>query len=179
MATKFTSVRKSVLTAVFIAMCVVLPMAFHSVGLGSTFAPMHIPVLMCGLLCGGGYGLLCGLAGPLLSSVLTGMPGAAMLPSMVPELMTYGLITGLLMKYVRTGKLYGDLYISLVTAMLVGRVVAGVAKMLLFMGGEGYTLGLWISAHFVTAAPGILCHLLVIPVLVSTLMRAKLLPKRY
>lgn len=179
MATKFTSVRKSVLTAVFIAMCVVLPMAFHAVGLGSTFAPMHIPVLMCGLVCGGGYGLLCGLVGPLLSSVLTGMPGAAILPSMVPELMTYGLVTGLLMKYVRTGKLYADLYISLVAAMLVGRVVAGIAKALLFMGGEGYSVALWISGHFVTAAPGIACHLLLIPILVSTLMRAKLLPKRY
>ena len=58
MATKFTSVRKSVLTAVMVALCVVLPGAFHSVGLGSTFAPMHIPVLMCGLLCGSGYGLV-------------------------------------------------------------------------------------------------------------------------
>jgi len=179
MATKFTSVKKSVLTAVFIAMCVVLPMAFHAVGLGSTFAPMHIPVLMCGLVCGGGYGLLCGLVGPLLSSVLTGMPGAAILPSMVPELMTYGLFTGVLMKHVRTGKLYADLYISLVTAMLVGRVVAGIAKALFLTGGEGYSLALWISGHFVTSAPGILCHLLVIPVLVSALMRAKLLPKRY
>lgn len=179
MATKFTSVRKSVLTAAFIAMCVVLPMAFHSVGLGSTFAPMHIPVLMCGLVCGGGYGLLCGLVGPLLSSVLTGMPGAAILPSMVPELMTYGLITGLLMKHVRTGKLYADLYISLGAAMLIGRAVAGIAKALFFTGGEGYSFALWISGHFVTSAPGIICHLLVIPVLTSTLMRAKLLPKRY
>ena len=176
---KTNSIKKLCLTAVFIAMCVILPMAFHSVGLGSTFAPMHIPVLMCGLVCGGGYGLLCGMIGPVLSSVLTGMPGTAMLVSMVPELMTYGLVTGLLMGKVKTGKLYADLYICLGTAMILGRVVAGIAKMLLYMGGEGYSIGVWISAHFVTAAPGIICHLVVIPILVSTLMRAKLLPKRY
>ena len=176
---KKNSIKKLCLTAVFIAMCVILPMAFHSVGLGSTFAPMHIPVLMCGLVCGGGYGLLCGMIGPVLSSVLTGMPGTAMLVSMVPELMTYGLVTGLLMGKVKTGKLYADLYICLGAAMILGRVVAGIAKMLLYMGGEGYSIGVWISAHFVTAAPGIICHLVVIPILVSTLMRAKLLPKRY
>ena len=176
---KKNSIKNLCLTAVFIAMCVILPMAFHSVGLGSTFAPMHIPVLMCGLVCGGGYGLLCGMIGPVLSSVLTGMPGTAMLVSMVPELMTYGLLTGLLMAKVKTGKLYADLYICLGTAMILGRVVAGIAKMLLYMGGEGYSIGVWISAHFVTAAPGIICHLVVIPILVSTLMRAKLLPKRY
>jgi hypothetical protein len=176
---KFSYVKRTSLTAMFIAFCVILPMAFHAVGLGSTFAPMHIPVLMCGLISGGAYGLICGMVGPLLSSVITGMPGAAMLPSMVPELMAYGLVSGLLMKRVRTGKLYADLYISLGAAMLIGRVVAGIAKMLLFMGGEGYSLGLWISAHFVTAAPGIVCHLVVIPILISTLMRAKLIPKRY
>ena len=176
---KFSYVKRTSLTAMFIAFCVILPMAFHAVGLGSTFAPMHIPVLMCGLISGGAYGLICGMVGPLLSSVITGMPGAAMLPSMVPELMAYGLVSGLLMKRVRTGKLYADLYISLGVAMLIGRVVAGIAKMLLFMGGEGYSLGLWISAHFVTAAPGIICHLVVIPILISTLMRAKLIPKRY
>ncbi len=176
---KFSYVKRTSLTAMFIAFCVILPMAFHAVGLGSTFAPMHIPVLMCGLISGGAYGLICGMIGPVLSSVITGMPGTAMLPSMVPELMAYGLVAGLLMKHVRTGKLYADLYISLGAAMLIGRVVAGIAKMLLFMGGEGYSLGLWISAHFVTAAPGIICHLVVIPILISTLMRAKLIPKRY
>lgn len=179
MATKFTSVRKSVLTAVMVALCVVLPGAFHSVGLGSTFAPMHIPVLMCGLLCGSGYGLACGLVGPVLSSLITGMPGPTVIVSMVPELMTYGFVTGLLMRKVRTGKLYADLYISLITAMVVGRVVAGIVKALFFMGGEGYSFALWISGHFVTSMPGIVCHLLVIPLLVSTLMRARLIPNPY
>ena len=72
---QMSQVKRAMITAVCIALCVVLPMAFHSIqNAGAIFCPMHIPVLLCGLLVGWPYGLLCGLAGPLLSSLLTGMP---------------------------------------------------------------------------------------------------------
>ena len=75
---KMTSVKKSIITAVCIALCVVLPQAFHAIpNAGTIYCPMHIPVLLCGLVCGWSYGLLCGIAGPLLSSLITGMPPAA------------------------------------------------------------------------------------------------------
>ena len=174
-----STIKKICITAICVALCVVLPMAFHAIGLGSTFCPMHIPVLLCGLVCGGVYGLVCGAMGPVLSSIITAMPGPAMLPSMVPELMVYGLVTGLMMGVVRTKKVTADLYICLVTAMLLGRVVAGIAKALLLMNGEGFTLAMWISSHFVTSAPGIACHLVLVPILVLALMKARLIPKRY
>lgn len=177
---QMTAVKKICIGAVCVALCCVLPMAFHAVGLGTALSPLHIPALLCGIVCGGGYGLLCGLAGPLLSSVVTGMPGPAMLPSMVPELMAYGLVTGLMMRFVRTGKLYGDMYISLGTAMVLGRVVGGIAKALVYMGsGEAFTLAIWASSYFVATVPGIICHLILIPVLVLTLTKAKLIPNRY
>lgn len=107
-------VKKAILTAACIALCVVLPMAFHSIpNAGSVFLPMHIPVLLCGLICGWPFGLLCGLAGPLLSSILTSMPAMAYLPSMLVELAVYGLITGLMMQLVHTRNIYADLYVSL------------------------------------------------------------------
>ncbi len=175
-----SSIKKICVTAIMIALCCILPTMFHMAGLGTAFSPMHIPVLLCGLICGGWYGLFCGVAGPILSSLLTGMPGASMLLSMVPELITYGLITGLVMRLVRTGKLTADLYISLIVAMLAGRVVGGIAKALVFMGsGEAFTLSVWVSSYFVTALPGIICHLIVVPVLVMALYRAKLIPARY
>lgn len=175
-----SSIKKICVTAIMIALCCILPTMFHMAGLGTAFSPMHIPVLLCGLICGGWYGLFCGVAGPILSSLLTGMPGASMLLSMVPELITYGLITGLVMRFVRTGKLTADLYISLIVAMLAGRVVGGIAKALVFMGsGEAFTLSVWVSSYFVTALPGIICHLIVVPVLVMALYRAKLIPARY
>ena len=75
------SVKRMTLAAVCVALCVVLPIAFHSIpDAGSVFLPMHIPVLICGMICGWPYGLLCGFMGPFLSSVLTGMPPVAYLP---------------------------------------------------------------------------------------------------
>ena len=138
---------------------------------------MHIPVLLCGLVCGWGYGGLCGLVGPLLSSLLTGMPPAAILPGMMVECCVYGLVTGLMMRYVRTGKTTFDLYLSLIAAMLLGRVLSGIAKALIFT--PGMSLAAWAAASFVTAIPGIIIQLVLIPLLVLALTKAKLLPHRY
>ena len=113
---QLSATKKLVFCAICVALCVVLPMAFHALGSGTVFLPMHIPVLLCGLVCTWPYGVVCGLLGPLLSSVLTGMPAAAVLPSMMAELAVYGLVTALVMRLVHTGRLYGDLYIALATA---------------------------------------------------------------
>lgn len=83
---KLTPVKKLTFTAVCAALCLVLPMAFHSIpNAGTVFLPMHIPVLLCGLICGWPFGLICGIIGPFISSVITSMPPAAMLPSMMVE----------------------------------------------------------------------------------------------
>lgn len=175
-----STVKRICISAACIALCCVLPGAFHSVGLGTAFSPLHIPVLLCGIVCGPVYGLLCGIAGPVLSSVITSMPGAQMLVSMVPELVTYGLITGLGMKLVHTGKVHADLYLSLGIAMVAGRIVGGIAKALFYMGsGEAFTLAIWASSYFVSTLPGIICHLILIPLLVLTLTKARVIPARY
>ena len=141
-ATQMTATKRLVLTAVNIALCLVLPMAFHSIpNGGKIMLPMHIPVLLCGMVCGAPYGAVCGLLGPMLSSVLTGMPTAALMPAMMVECAAYGLTTGLMLRLVRTGKTYADLYLSLVAAMLVGRLVSGVTKAL-FHGGTVYHAGM-------------------------------------
>ena len=176
---KMSAVKKSIITAVCIALCVVLPQAFHAVpNAGAIYLPMHIPVLLCGLICGWSYGLLCGLAGPALSALLTGMPPAAVLPGMMVECGVYGLAAGLLMQLVRTKRLYADLYISLVAAMLLGRVVSGAAKALIFSSGS-YSMASWVAGSFVTALPGIIIQLALLPSIVYALMRARLIPQRY
>ena len=173
-----SSVKNMTLTAVCIALCVVLPIAFHSIpDAGSVFLPMHIPVLICGMICGWPYGLICGFVGPLVSSVLTGMPPIAILPAMMLECGTYGMVSGIVLKLVHTRSTYGDLYIALVTAMLAGRVMSGIAKALIFMPGISMTA--WITASFITALPGILIQLVFLPSVVLTLMKAKIIPARY
>ena len=175
---KMNPVHRTVLGALFVALCVVLPIAFHVIpDAGTVMLPMHIPVLVCGLVCGWPYGFICGLLGPALSCLLTGMPPMAMLPAMMVECATYGAVTGLILKYVRTKNLTLDLYIALIAAMIAGRVVSGVAKALIFT--PGITMAAWITASFVTALPGIVLQLVLIPQVVRLMMKTKYLPDRY
>ena len=172
-------VKQSIITAVCIALCVVLPMAFHSIPqAGMIYCPMHIPVLVCGIICAPQYAIICSIAGALLSSVLTGMPPAAMLPSMLVELTCYALISSLLMKFVHTKKSAVDLYISLIGALLIGRVIAGVVKALIFARGE-ITITAWATSYFVTCLPGIIMQIILVPVIYAALVKANLIPPRY
>lgn len=176
---KLSVLKKALICAVCIALCAVLPMAFHAIpNAGSIFSPMHIPALLCGLVCGPWFGLLCGLAGPFVSSMVTGMPPMAYLPPMMVELAVYGLVAGLMMQFVRTKASLVDVVISMVVAMLAGRIVAGVAKALIFAAGD-FTMAMWISSYFVTMIPGIIMHLVSVPVLYYALQLTGLIPRRY
>ncbi len=176
---KMSYVKLSMITAVCIALCVVLPMAFHSIqNAGSILLPMHIPVLLCGLICGWPFGLLCGLAGPWLASLITGMPPMAYLPSMLVELAAYGLIAGLMMQLVHTKSTYADLYLSLFAALVGGRVVAGIAKALIFSPGN-FAFAAWTTSYFITALPGLIIQIVLLPSIVFALEKARLIPARY
>ncbi len=173
----YSPVKKLVFSALCISFCIVLPMAFHVFpNGGAIFLPMHIPVLLCGMLCGWPYGLACGLLGPLLSSLLTKMPAAAVLPSMMVECAVYGAVSGILMGLLRKKTMTLRLYGSLIPAMLLGRILSGVAKALLFSPGLSFTA--WVTASFVTALPGIGIQLVLLPALLYALMRSRLIPER-
>lgn len=175
-----SSMKKLCTCAVCIALCCVLPTAFHAFGLGIAFSPLHLPVLLCGVICGWPYGAVCGVAGPLLSSLLTSMPAPSQLLHMIPELLVYGLASGLLMGLLHTGNVYGDLYGSLVPAMVLGRVAGGVAQAIVYLSAaKDYSIALWAGSYFVTTAPGALVQLILIPVLYLVLIKAKLIPQRY
>lgn len=172
------SLNKTVTTAVCIALCVVLPFAFHMIPEGGTlFSPMHLPVLLCGIVCGPFYGVLCGLSGPLLSGFITGMPAMAYLPTMMIELAIYGLVTGLMMRLIHTGKQITDIYISLLTAMLSGRILTGILRAFIFSSGS-YSLKAWATGYFVTCFPAIIMQLVLIPILYVALQKASLVPNR-
>ena len=164
-----------VIAALFIALCIILPIMFHSVpNAGNVFLPMHIPVLMCGIICGFPYGLVCGVVAPLLSSLLTGMPPAVFLPSMLCELAAFGTIASLLMRFIRIKNRYAKVYSTLIGAMLIGRIVFGILNALIFMAGS-YSMQIWVTAAFVTALPGIVIQILLIPAIVFALQKAKLI----
>lgn len=179
---KMSQVKKLCICAICIALCCILPTAFHAVGLGTALSPMHIPVLLCGLLLGPVYGAVCGILGPVLASLTTGMPPMVRLLHMAPELCAYGLFAGLMMRFVRTRKIVADTYISLVTAMLLGRVVGGLAQWLVIkiMGTEqAFTVAIWVTSYIVGTLPGIVAHLVLLPAVVIVLEKAKVIPGRY
>lgn len=176
---KLSYVKKAIYTAVCVALCVVLPLAFHGIkGAGSIFLPMHIPVILCALLCGAPFGLLCGILGPLASSLLTGMPPFGYMPKMMVELAIYGLLVGLLFTFVRTRCLWADLYISLIAGLVIGRVVYAVVNTLVFASGK-FALSAWFASYFVKCLPGLLIQLIAIPLLYFALEKTHLIPMRY
>lgn len=173
MITSNRRIYKTVLAAMCVALGVALPIAMHGIpNAGSVLLPMHIPVLLCGLLCGGAYGLACGVLAPVLSSAITSMPGPAYLPSMVCELAIYGLAAGVLISLVHSRRRVVNVYISLIGAMVLGRIAYGAVNALVFHFGD-YSIGVWLTASFVTALPGIVIQLLVLPPIVLALDKIK------
>ena len=177
---KMSSVKRTIVCAVCMALCYVLPLVFHAIAAGRMLLPMHIPVMLCGVVCGPLYGAVCGLVGPVLSSVLSGMPSPVGLISMVPELMACGFVTGLVMRLVRTGRSLPDIYIALVAAMIAGRILGGIADALFLLGsGEGYSVAMFVGSYLAGCLPGVVMQLIVVPVLTLTLEKARVIPARY
>ena len=168
-------IRKLTYAALFLAIAMVLPFITGQIPeIGSMLCPMHIPALLCGFLCGWPWGLAVGFIAPLLRSVIFGMP--AMFPSAVSmafELAVYGGLAGLL--YRRLPETRGRVYIVLVLSMIAGRVVWGIARLLLAgLSGSSFTWALFIAGAVTNAIPGILLHLVLIPALVIVMERAGL-----
>lgn len=176
---QMSRVKQSIITAVCIALCVVLPMVFHSIPqAGTIYCPMHIPILICGLVCNWQYSIICGIVGPIMSSIVTGMPNAVDLPAMMFELVAYGVICSILMKFIYTKKIYFDLYISLIVAMIFGRVCAGFVKAFIFARGA-VTIKTLATAYFITCIPGVIVQLIIIPIIYIALSKSNLIPARY
>ena len=161
--------------ALYLAIAMVLPFVTGQIPqLGKALAPMHIPVLLCGFMCGWPWGLAVGLIAPLLRSVVFGMP--VMFPGAVAmafELATYGCLSGLL--YHLLPKKAWCTYAVLVISMIAGRIVWGIARLILAgLSGGSFTWALFIAGAVTNAIPGIILHLALIPVLVIAMNRAGL-----
>ena len=173
------ALRRLVYASLMTALSVVLPAAFHLLpGVGTYLSPIHLPALFCGLVAGPLYGALCGVAGPLLSSVITGMPAAVYLPPMMVECAVYGLVAGLGMKTVRTGKTTPDVVLSLLAAQMLGRLAAGAFKAF-FLAADGFTFRVFLTSYFVSTWPAIVLQIVLLPALYLLLIRVRLLPRRY
>ena len=163
-------------SAICLALCLVLPFLTGQIPqIGSALCPMHLPVLLCGFLCGPWWAAAVGATAPLLRSALTGgfpplFPTAV---AMTFELAAYGLICGLLWR--RSKQNTASIYGCLIAAMIAGRIVWGIATaILLGMGETPFTWAAFWAGGFANAVPGIVLQLVLIPLLVMALRRAKL-----
>lgn len=175
---KKTNTEKLVLSGVFLALGLLLPFLTGQLeGIGNMLLPMHIPVLLCGFVCGAPYGMLVGLFTPVARSVLFGMP--PLFPKacgMAFELAAYGFLAGFLYKLWTGKKSIVRIYASLCSAMLGGRVIwAVVTKLLYSVAGMDFTIQIFMAEAFINALPGIVVQLILIPVLLLTLKKAKYL----
>ncbi len=166
-----------VLSAMFLAIGIVLPFLTGQIReIGSMLLPMHIPVLLCGLICGWQYGMAVGFIMPLMRSMLFGMP--VMFPSaaaMAFELAAYGFTAGFLFSHARW-QCIRSLYRCMITAMITGRVVWGIA-MTVILGAE-FTFEAFLAGAFVNAVPGIILQLVFIPAVMLALDKTHLVPFR-
>lgn len=166
--------KSTVYSGLFVALAMVLPFFTGNIPqIGNMLCPMHIPIIFCGMMCGGKHGAVAGFISPLLRSMIFGAP--MMFPSalaMAMELMVYGLVSGLL--YGRLEKTVGNLYISLVSAMVAGRIVWGCTMYLLMMAnGQAFAMSAFLSGAILTAIPGIILQLILIPSVMFALQRAE------
>ena len=170
-------VKKLVLSGLFLALALILPFFTGQIPqIGSMLCPMHLPVMLCGFVCGGGWGAAVGFVAPLLRYLLFQMPpiyptGLAM----AFEMAVYGFVCGWL--YLRLSGKKWRIYPALLSAMVLGRVVWGIVRLILAgLSAQSFTLAAFISGALLTAVPGIVIQLILVPLLVTALERARVLP---
>lgn len=168
-------VRNLGLAAMFLAMGIILPLFTGQVPqIGNMLLPMHIPVFICSYICNWKYGTFVGATLPLLRSIIFGVP--IIYPNaiaMMVELAVYGLVSGLLYGKAKEKKIV-TVYLSLIAAMISGRLLWGAAQILLLgMAGNAFTWKMFVTAAFLRAIPGILLQLILVPAVVTRIERKK------
>lgn len=168
---------KMTLSGLFLALCMLLPLlTMQNQQLGSALSLMHIPVLLCGFVCGWPYGLAVGFIAPPLRFLLFSMPPIFPIgTAMAFELAAYGAFAGLLYKYLPKKTAY--VYPALILAMLGGRAVWGAAMAVLSLASAkiDFTFAAFLAGGFVKALPGIILHIVLVPLIVIALRKARLM----
>ena len=166
-------IQQLVISAVCLALCMVLPFLTGQIPeIGSMLSPMHIPVLLCGFICGPAWAAVVGALAPLLRFALFSMP--PLFPTgvaMCVELAAYGAVSGLMYRALPRKPV--SIYISLITAMLAGRVLWGIVRLALTgVTDSPFTWSAFIAGAFTQAVPGIILHIMLIPLIVLALEKA-------
>ncbi len=171
-------IRKLVLAAMCLALALLLPFLTGQIPeIGQALSPMHIPALLCGFICGPFWGAVVGAVAPLLRHLLTGgMPPLLTAIAMTFELAAYGFTSGILYRFLPKKIPY--IYISLICAMIAGRIIWGIVQFIISIAqASSFTFSAFIAGAITGAIPGIICHIIIVPLIFIALKRAKFLPE--
>lgn len=169
---KQKNIQNLTLSAMFLALAFVLPFFTGQIPkIGAMLCPMHIPVILCGFVCGGPWGLVVGFAAPLLRSFIVGMP--TLFPKAVAmafELATYGLMSGIL--YKALPKKRGSIYLSLIISMIAGRLMWGFVQLCcVSFNVSAFGISAFWAGAVANAVPGIIIQLIFIPLIIMTVQK--------
>ena len=173
MNTQKNRILKLTLSAICLALCLLLPFLTGQIPeIGGMLCPMHIPVLLCGFVCGPAWAAVVGVVAPLLRFVLFGMP--PLFPTgiaMCAELAVYGAASGILYHCLPRTK--ASLYAALLSAMLLGRTAWGLVRVILAGAtSASFTWAAFMAGAFTNAIPGMILQIVLIPMLVLALEKA-------
>lgn len=184
-AEEFAWARELSLGGLFIALGVVIPIAFHALGggrLGPVFLPMYLPVLVCGMLVSPGTAAAVGVLTPVLSSALTGMPPVLpTLPLMVAELGVMGVVASVLHRRARLPALLATPITLMVGRAVLGLCVLGAVSLLppdllASLPSPMRRPLAYLLAATVTALPGLALQLIAVPAVVALVERRPTAP---
>ncbi len=171
-----------ILTVLFTALGVSLPVIFHRLGIPSLrFSPMHFPVLLASFLLGPASGAFIGAASVLISTFLTGMP--VVFPTgiaMMFELAVYGIFASVFhRKMFSAKKSYTALLASLILAMILGRLVNGaVQTVIALLSSAKYSFPQFWNSCFVVSLPGILAQIVILPLAAFGILKSEILERK-
>ncbi len=171
---KSTNIKNIILCAIFIAIGIILPFFTGQVPeIGNALLPMHLPVLLCGIICGPRYGALVGFITPIMRSLMFGMPPIfPTATAMAFELAAYAIVIGIVYNLLK-GKRF-QTYIALISSMICGRIVWGaVTFVLLGVSGSAFSFEAFLAGAILSAIPGIILQLILVPLIIIVLKSAK------
>ena len=173
---KKLSLKYLVLSGLFLALGLIMPFFTAQIpSIGNRLLPMHIPVLLCGFICGGPYGLAVGFITPIFRSVIFGMP--PMFPTAVAmafELAAYGFVSGIIYRLLPKKNIY--IYTTLIISMICGRAIWGIVSILLYgANGTAFSWKLFMTGAFINAIPGILIQIIIIPIIIIAVTKSNLI----
>lgn len=167
--------KKLAYAGLFLAIALILPFLTGQIPqIGSMFSPMHLPVLLCGFVCGWPWGLAVGFTAPLLRSVMFSAPPMVAAVAMAFEMAVYGIVTGILYRLLPRKK--GSLYLALLPAMAAGRMAWGAVRFIMAgLQGSEFSLQMFWAGAVTSVIPGMILQLILVPLVVTALERANLI----